>query len=323
MLPHLLRRAARSVCHVALIALGVTLTASFVRVLPWLASDQVPHALIFAFLRVLTFSAVEVALLIAAPLGCALEAVRWVDDGTARALRTVGVGPAIVASHAAAVAVIVGVMSLSASTLVGTYATQPGRLSNTLVQGAGAHVCSTQRAAVVPLVNVTWVCAGGRPILVGSIDRGGSVVGAWNASQARFSSDLASVRLQDVHFVLDRPRLAVSAKVVSVAGIVPWIEPSGADALVRGVSGALVTLFASFAAAWSILWWRTPSRAIAIAAAIAGALPFFAGWSGLAGLPSVVSLGLIAAAAFVLPPAVVAASSRARLLGTLAGGTNP
>ena len=321
MLPHLAIRTLRTVAWVALICSLLGMGAATVRLLPWLVSPDVPLSVSLAFFRSLALASTEVALFIALPLGCALEVARWVADGTASTLRTLGVSPLRQSSNVAVVGLAVSLVALAVSTESANTAGAPGDLSNALVDAAAVDACRTGRAARVPLVDVAWLCSSGSPRLAGRVPVRGAAAMVWTAANARFSSDLTQIQLDDVRWSVSQPAITIHAKHVVLTGFAPWLVPNHVSPGLRGVATALVSWLAAVAGAWALLRWPSPSRARALIVGIAGTLGFLLVGGTVIGSASWSGLPLLVILAVVVPTAVARVSAFARLPGTLAGGT--
>lgn len=321
MLPHLVIRTARTVAWVALLCSLLGMGAATVRLLPWLVSPDVPWRVSLAFFRSLALASTEVALFIALPLGCALEVVRWVADGTAATLRTLGVGPLRQATNIAVVGLAVSLMGLAVSAESANVAGAPGDLSNALVEAAGAEACRTGRAARVPLIDVAWLCSDGSPRLAGRLPTRGGAAMVWTAAHARFSKDLEQIELDDVRWSVPRPAVSIHANHVVLTGFTPWLVPNHVAPRLRSVATALVSWLAALACAWALLRWPSPSRARGLVVAVAGALSFFLVGGPLIRAASWFALPVLALLAVTVPVAVARVTAFARLPTTPAGGT--
>src|ERR1700735_3637076 len=97
-----LQRAARTSALVASGAIAlVGILAGAVRLMPWLLDPAVPWRVAAPFARGLAAVALEAALLVWWPVGWALAACRFVENGEARVLLTLGERPARTASRLA------------------------------------------------------------------------------------------------------------------------------------------------------------------------------------------------------------------------------
>lgn len=272
MLPHLLRRLAVSVFTALAAALGIGLVAGAVRVLPWVASPSVPTSVILVFARVLALAAAEVALVIAAPIGVALETWRMTADHSVRTLLAVGVRPWRLAAHSAAIAAAFSLVSAAVSSSWSRDARSPGVFTNHLMH-AGQDVCASRRPAAVPLVGVTWLCVAGEARLVGVAGELSSQI-AWSASDARFADDLSSASLSDLRVALRSRKAEVRAERANVRGFAPWLAPSAGRRGARPAAFALALLLSSLAASWSLLRWPARSRVTAFVVGCAGPVAF-------------------------------------------------
>ena len=313
MLHHLVLRSVRSVVWIALVGSLVGVGASTVRLLPWLVAPDVPGTVSLAFFRSLLLAALEVVLLLAVPIGAALEVARWRADGTITALQSLGVGPLRQLSNVAVVALGASALCLLVSTQSALLAESPGRLSNELLQAAARSACRDQRPARVPLVGATWLCCMGQARLAGRIPTDGPARMAWSAKDAEFSPGLQRVELHDARWTLAKPAVSVEARTVVLTGLLPWVVPSSTSAPLRAAATALTALAAALASTWALLRWPSPSRARALCVAVSSTLGFLllgastlssVGWLGL---PLLLTLG------GVVPIVVARATLSARL----------
>ncbi len=288
MLPHLVFKTWRTVLWVALIAVLTGAAAASVRLLPWLVAEDIPADVSLVFFETLLLASTEVGLVIALPLGCGIEVVRWGHDGAGAALRSLGVRPLRQASHVASVALLLGAITAAVSHRSAGVASSPGHLSNMLLDAAGDQACTSGRAMRVPLLQAVWLCSQGTPTLVGWLpDRGPPSV-AWTASRARLSSRLDRIDLDDVTWV-NGPSTVIRVRHVVITGFLPWLAPSSVPPSLRAAASGLSATLAALATAWALVRWPMPSRARALLVAAAGTLGFLllgglllrSGWPGL------------------------------------------
>jgi len=260
-----------------------------VRLLPWIAADDVPWAVSIVFLEALLLAAVEVGLALALPLGVALEAERWGHDGTVVALRTLGVGPLRLAANALAVSVMVGVLVVAISFRSTTMAASPGELSNDLLAAAGDEACASGRPVRVPLVQAAWLCMDGKPWLVGWFPAHGQPTLVWKASHARFGSNLDRVEFKDTTLVAGSAS-SVRANDVVMTGFLPWLVPTTVPPPLRASATGAAACGAALAATWSLVRWPLASKVRAVLVGTGGMLLFLfvgalvlrsMGWLGL------------------------------------------
>jgi hypothetical protein len=268
MIPHLLRRTLATVGSTYLLVFAAGTLAGSVRLMPWLAADAVPLAVTVAFAKVLLVAAAEVALLVAPPLGCAVEAARWLGDGTARTLHTLGVSPRRLLIPAGLAGLTAACLALVLS--MAHQAHEPVRFSNALLAQSRAAVCSQAPLAHVPVVNVSWLCVDGTPQLVGAWPQRGAASLVWSAAAAEFPPDLTSLTLRDVRLATRASRVQVRANAVVVRGFEPWLVSATIAPWQRGLAYGLCAWFASLAAAGCVLRGGHPSRARALAVGIVG-----------------------------------------------------
>lgn len=320
MLPHLVFRTLRTVSWVVIIATVVAVAGAWVRLLPWLVAPDVPLSVSFAFFRAIAPASFEVALFLALPLGCALEIVRWVHDGTVTTLRTLGLGPVRQLANLTVATVVVGLSCLLVATQSARLASSPGDVSNRLVEAARADACRHGPSVRVPLLEVAWLCPGGSPRLAGRYPSAGPAAMAWTASGASFSAALDRIQLHEVRWV-SRPALTIHARTVVVTGTVPWMAPGAIAPWLRGVAAALSCCLIALATAWGLLRWPTPSRPRAVLVAVCGMMGFLLLGGGLLDRLSWYALLPLSVLGTLVPIAVAHITRFAWLLETRAGGT--
>ncbi len=272
MLPHLLRRLTVSAITALAAALSVGLVAAGVRVLPWIASPSVPAPVILVFVRVLALATAEVCLLLAVPIGLALETWRLTADHSVRTLLSIGVRPWTLAAHSAAVAAALALVSAGVSSSWGTELQAPGTLSNRLLQ-AGRDVCASRQPASVPMVGVTWLCVAGRARLLGVTGHPPSQV-AWSASNASFASDLSSASVWELRAALRSGKAQLRVERANVTGFAPWLAPGAGNRVSRPLVFAIVLLLSSVVASWCLVRWPARSRLVAFVVGTAGPVGF-------------------------------------------------
>jgi hypothetical protein len=270
---YLLAKMAASTAIATLVCLAIGSFAASVRLLPWIAAESVPTRAAWAFAQALLLAAVEVALLLAPPVGISVLMARLTADGSWVALQSLGVGPARVSVHAGLVAAAAAALSLGASSLWGLQARDPGLLSNELLD-AGRQVCAAPGPREVPLVGVSWLCLQQQPRIAGRIGSGTNAGLAWTASSASFSPDLTAVTLSDVTALAPDSDLRMRLGDVTVTGFVPWLVASPAGALARGLGCALACWASAVAATWTLLVRSSTSRVRALAVGSSGPVAF-------------------------------------------------
>lgn len=319
MLRHLVLRSARSVAWVVLVGMLVGAGASTVRLLPWIVAPDVPLPVGVAFLRSLLLAAVEVVLLLAVPIGAALEVTRWRADGTVAALRALGVGPVRQTGNVVVVALAASALCLLVSLESAAVAEAPGSLSNELLQAAARSACRDERPARVPLAGATWLCCSGRARLAGRLPDDGPARMAWTARDASFSPGLQRIELHDAHWTFAEPAVSVRARTVVLTGLLPWVVPASTPAALRALATALTALGAALASSWALLRWPSSSRARALCVAVSSTLgflllgPALLSWAGPLGLAPILLL------ACGVPVVVARATLSARLPTTRVG----
>ena len=244
------RRAARTSAYAGLAVLGVAILAGAVRVLPWILAPHVPLRVAFPFARALFAVGLETTLLVAPPLGWALAAATLVERGEARALFATGTSPAGVVRMTLVALLGFAVLTAVTSLAWGREAAAPGRLARSLV-APSKHSCAgatTQRAAFVPFMDVTWLCfPGAPPRLAGKLPTGG---GFFSARDLSISDDLRSVDFADLRLMLgEKGAVRVRAEQGHVHGLAPWGRGSNLApterALLLSSTGALLALLAA------------------------------------------------------------------------------
>ncbi|HEY3820928.1 MAG TPA: hypothetical protein VGL81_27380 [Polyangiaceae bacterium] len=269
----LLRAARRS----ALVASGaialVGVVAGAVRLMPWLLDPAVPWRVAAPFARGLAAVAFEAALLVGWPVGWALAACRFVENGEARVLLTLGEPPARTAWRLAPQGLALAVVLAAVALVYGSDATAPGRVATELVARARVscvHATSPTTYAI-PFTDLTWLCAPDRaPRLVGQAP--GAMRGAvLTASDARISGDFRAFELDDARLLLagDTP-VAVHVATLSLRGMAPWARASTLPPAWRALLLALTAWSAALLAAYAVLRSAVRARLAAIVLGAAG-----------------------------------------------------
>ncbi|MDI1445107.1 hypothetical protein [Polyangium sp. 6x1] len=270
----------RDVSLVAGLVTSVSLAAGLVRSMPLLLAPSVPARLGLPFARAALAVSLEVALVLAPPLGAALAAARLVDRGEARAVFALGASPRSLVASALPVWLLVFVLSALASLAWGLEAEAPGRLaSRLLADGRAACVDRASRepgaphAATVPIAEATWICLPGEPprLVMSPSLLGGSALAA---RSIELSADTASLVADDLVLALPANEtsgpMTVRVARASVRGLLPLGRPSNLRAPVRaallGVTAAASALLASLA----VLASSIGGRALALFIGLAG-----------------------------------------------------
>src|SRR5258708_21909749 len=152
-------RTASLVASGSLALVGVV--AGAVRLLPWLLDASVPAGVAWPFARGLVAVALEAALFVGWPVGCAVACFELVERGDGRVLQTLGERPlatvARLAPQAVALAALLGAVAL----VYGTDANAPGLVATELVATA-RRSCARAAAPTtyaIPFTQMTWLCA--------------------------------------------------------------------------------------------------------------------------------------------------------------------
>jgi hypothetical protein len=319
----LVRRAAAGALLAIAIVLGIALSAGTIRLLPWLLAVDVPLGVSASFARVLAALAVETAVLIGVPVGVAIGTAVFVERGEARALLALGMPPYRVALGAWLVAAVIAASGLVASVAAAGETDAPGRLARSLIE-SGRDSCegaSTPRAALVPIVHVTWLCFPGRaPRVAGPLP--GSAERAWfTATELLPSPDLSVFHLRELRVAGRRqagmPDLHLYAKQATFAGFSAWARTSGLPAPARATAIAAAAFLIASATSWLLVAGRRYGRLGAAVIATLGALAALAALQGVerARLPAPL-LGLVPALgiAAVLLAAAISRGIRAAVV---------
>lgn len=171
MLRPLTRQALRTVAFAVLVALVLAFGAAAVRVVPWVVAVDVPLNVALSFLLSIVPASVEVALLVAVPVGCCLQIAQWNGDGTTQTLQTLGVRPAVQLLNVAFAVAIACSVCLAAANRSFTLASQPAMKAHHLIQNARKNACKNHQIARIPGLDVAWMCtASPKPYHVPSDD---------------------------------------------------------------------------------------------------------------------------------------------------------
>ena len=317
---YLARRVAASIARVALVCGAIALAACLIRLLPWIASGAVPLRATAAFAQSLALAALEIVLIVAPPLGVSLELARAASDGVTRALFCAGAGPWRQLRQVALAASLAALPAMALSSAWGWQASRPGRLVNQVL-AAGRSACE-QGPRQAPLVQMTWLCSDGVPIMVGQLGGSPGSCGLYTAESASFSDDLGSLRLLNVQARTVEPLMHARFGAVTVTGLIPWIAASPLPPFVRGLSCALAAVAASIGSAWALLRRVDGSRAVALAIGASGPAAFLLAWPPLFRYGSAGALLLTTLLSLSTPVLVGTALSALRLPCLFAGGTN-
>ncbi len=244
------------------------LLAGSVRVLPWLLEPGVPLRVAMPFARGIAEVAVESAVLLGWPLGWAMAAERFADRGEARVLALLGESPARSTLRLWRSALPLAAVLVAASLLGGRDAAAPGRIANDLI-AQGERACATAPAATtyaVPFVGATWLCAPARtPRLYGHGP--GAMSGAvFCAAGAHIAGDMRRIDMREADLLLGHTALRV--RQMTLRGLPPWAQASGAPAWLRALVLLGAAMIAAFLATEGMLrrLGRGPLAAVVIGA---------------------------------------------------------
>ena len=319
-------RSAQSASLVASGAIAMAgVVAGSVRLLPWLIDPSVPWAVAAPFARGLVAVALEAALFLGWPMGCALACFRLVESGEARVLQTLGERPARTVARLAPQALTLAIALGAVALVYGGDASAPGRVATELVARARSS-CQAVRAPAtyaIPFTEMTWLCAPGHePRLVGSAP-GTMSSAVITAKDARIAGDFRVLELDDARVLFPgspaAPAVGMHVVELSMHGMAPWAHASTLPAPLRALLFALSAWLASWLAAYAVLRRATSTRAGALVLGAVGPLAAL-------GLVRLLERGEASPPAFVLVPlgcggAVVLAAallSRLRLTGRAA-----
>jgi hypothetical protein len=317
---------ARSAQSASLIASGaiamVGVVAGAVRLLPWLLDPSVPWAVAAPFARGLAAVALEAALFLGWPVGCALASFRLVESGEARVLQTLGERPERTVARLAPQAVTLALALGAVALVYGSDANAPGRVATELVARARSS-CEAVRVPTtyaIPFTEMTWLCAPDRePRLVGS-PLGTVSAAVITAKDARIAGDFRVLELDDARVLFPGPQtIAMHVTTLSMRGMAPWAHASTLPGPLRALLFALSAWLASWLAVYAVLLRATSTRMGALLLGAVGPLAAL-------GIVRILERADAGPAAFVLVPvagggAVVLAAlllSRLRLTGRAA-----
>jgi hypothetical protein len=301
-------RAARNASLVASGAIAlVGVVAGAVRLLPWLLDPAVPASVALPFARGLVAVALEAALFVGWPVGCALACFEFVERGEARLMQTLGERPVTTVARLAPQGLVLAALLGGVALVYGSDANAPGRVATELVESARSSCARATAPATyaIPFTDMTWLCAPDRePRLVGSPSGalGGAVV---TARGARISGDFRSVELDDARLLFAAPS-AVSMHVaaLTLGRMAPWARASTLPAPLRAALFALTAWLAAWLSAYAVLVRGARTRIAAILVGASGPLAAL-------GIVRWLEQGNAAPIAFVAVPIVCACASGA------------
>lgn len=278
------RAASRHGLFASAVVLAIALAAGAIRLLPWLLSREVPLRVAWPFAQALAAVAVETAFFVGLPVGFALAAAQLVERGEARALLALGASPARITLGALAHALLLGALAFAGAVGFDADASVPGRFARQLVEQGRASCAGARepRTALVPLVDVTWLCfPGAPPRVVGTLPGFGER--AWfSATQLEPSDDLRSLSLEDLRIVTRKsgatPELRLHVARARVSGLAPWGRPSKIAVAPRAGLLVATALALALLSVWVVVRRSRDSR---VAALLFGGAPALAALSAL------------------------------------------
>lgn len=238
-----------------LVMFGLTGAAAAIRVLPWLMAPDVPVALTLPFLRALVATALEVAVLVGLPVGCALGAARFVARGEALALFALGVGPGRLVRQ---LLVPLGVLGALAHALH-VRGEPPGQLASRLIE-AGRGTCAqvpVERVVEVPILGMTWLCSPNGPSRIAGRVPGISSEVWFTARGLSPSDDLKTIELSGLALATPkepgRLQLRLRAEEARLSNMRAWGAPPTLGAGLRAAIVAASAVLGALALAWQVL----------------------------------------------------------------------
>jgi hypothetical protein len=299
----------RSARNTSLVASGaialVGVVAGAVRLLPWLLDPAVPASVALPFARGLVAVALEAALFVGWPVGCALACFEFVERGEARLMQSLGERPVTTVARLAPQGLLLAALIGGVALVYGSDANAPGRVATELVETARR---SCERAAspttyAIPFTDMTWLCAPDRePRLVGS-PAGALASAVVTARGARIGGDFRSVELDDARLLFAAPSaVAMHVASLTLSRMPPWARASTLRAPLRAALFAMTAWLAAWLSAYAVLMRGARTRLAAIVIGASGPL---------AALGSVrwLEQGNAGPAAFALVPVVCALAS--------------
>lgn len=272
-------RAARNASLVASGAIAlVGVVAGAVRLLPWLLNPSVPASVALPFARGLVAVALEAAIFVGWPVGCALACFEFVEGGEARLLQTLGERPVTTVGRLAPQGVVLAALLGGVALLYGSDASAPGRVATELVESARASCAqaTSPTTYAIPFTDMTWLCAPDRePRLVGS-PSGSLAQTVVTARGARISGDFRSVELDDARLLLSAStgpgRVAIHVAALGLRRMPPWARASTLPAPLRAALFALTAWLAAWLSAYAVLMRGARTRLAAIVIGASGPL---------------------------------------------------
>lgn len=313
-------RSARNTSLVASGAIAVVgVVAGAVRLLPWLLDPTVPLGVAAPFARGLLAVALEAAIFVGWPVGCALACFAFVERGEARVLQSLGERPLTtvvrLAPQGLALAALLGIVARVA----GGDASGPGRVATELLSTARRSCARATGPTTyaIPFTDLTWLCAPSRePLLVGS-PAGVLSSAVVTARDARIAGDFRAAELYDARLLFAEPTagtasgatgktspgsVAVHVDTLSLRRMPPWARASTLPPWLRAVLFSLAAWLAAWLAAYAVLRRSARTRLAAIVLGASGPLAAL-------GAVRMLEQASAPAAAFAVVPAVCAAAS--------------
>jgi hypothetical protein len=269
-------RSARNASLVASAAIAlVGFVAGAVRLLPWLLDPAVPINVAVPFARGLIAVALEAALFVGWPVGCAIACFEFVERGEARVAQSLGERPLTTVGRLVPQGMALAVLLGGVALVYGSDANAPGRVATELVESA--HRSCTRATAPttysVPFTDLTWLCAPDRPPrLVGS-PSGALASAVVSARDARIAGDFRSVELDDARMLLAAPSaVSIHVDILSLGHMTPWARASTLPAPLRAALFALTAWLAASLSAFAVMLRAARTRIAAIVVGASGPL---------------------------------------------------
>ncbi len=269
-------RSARTASLVASGAIAlVGVVAGAVRLLPWLLDPAVPINVAWPFARGLIAVALEAALFVGWPVGCAIACFEFVERGESRVAQSLGERPLTTVGRllpqGLALAVLLGCVAL----VYGTDANAPGRVATELVESAHRSClrATAPTTYAIPFTDLTWLCAPDRPPrLVGS-PSGAMASAVVTARDARIAGDFRSVELDDARMLFASPsEVSIHVDTLSLSHMTPWARGSTLPATFRAALFALTAWLAASLSALAVILRAARTRIAAIVVGASGPL---------------------------------------------------
>jgi hypothetical protein len=272
-------RFVRSVRNTTLVSMSAVAmvggVAGSVRLLPWLLDPAVPWQVAAPFARGLAAVALEAALLLGWPVGCALACFRLVETGEARVLQTLGESPRATIRRLAPQAMVLAVALGGVALVYGSDANAPGLVATELVSRARAacESAALPKTYAIPFTDMTWLCAPDvEPRLVGT-PPGAMASAVITARNARIAGDFRALELDDARLLLPGlSPITVHVTTLAMHGMAPWARASTLPASLRAVLLAFTAWLASWSAGYAVLRRAARTRLGALSLGAVGPL---------------------------------------------------